>query len=165
MAGEWARPRRCGALRSGLLRSRRGTEAAPSCRAGPSLTRRPVGRGPPARHPGVGPCAPAAGLGRPRHGGGEGSSLCSEPVWPHPLLGAPKGQETVVVACLIPSSVSPGGEHQTLDKGVHRCCARPWDGSTTAQGWQQLAHPRRAAGSQGGGPGSPCLQSATLRFP
>ena len=62
----------------------------------PPLARRPLGRGRPGRHPPGRPWRPRRGA-RPRSAGG--APGCSSPAPPHPLLAAPKGQETGV-ACL-----------------------------------------------------------------
>ena len=87
----------------------------------PPLARPPLGRGRPARHPRAGPW-------RPRHGArppsARGAAWCSSPAPPHPLLAAPKGQETGV-ACLSWARL-PWGELRALDKGVHRYQAREW---------------------------------------
>lgn len=68
-----------------------------------------------------------------------GAPLCSQPVPPHPVLAAPKGQETGVVACLS-WALLPRGELQTLDKGVHRCWAPEWDPRRLGGGSDQRAH-------------------------
>lgn len=120
--------------------------------------------------PGALPHAPAGGprptcspsRSRPQHPRcrawpplARGAPLCSDPVPPHPLLAAPKGQETGVVACLSRARL-PRGSSRRLTRASTGAvlCARV--GSTTARGRRRSAHPPRATGAWGGGPGSPC---------
>lgn len=123
----------------------------------PFLARRPVGRGQPAHHPRAGPGAPAAGIVRPRLGG---APRCSGPAPPHPLLAAPKGQETGV-ACLSWVRL-PRGNSKLLTRAStgtrHGSGVR--DGLGAAAAGAPTAGPRHP----GDGPGGP-RSSAMLRFP
>lgn len=119
--------------------------------------------------PGALPRAPAGGPrptcspspSRPQHPrrrawppSARGAPRGSDPVPPHPLRAAPRGQETGAVACLVPGLGSLRG---APDAG-HGCPqvlgARV--GPTTARRRRRPAHPPRASGARGGGPGSPC---------
>lgn len=109
-----------------------GTGALPPA----ALLRAPVGGPRPAWPPSQG--RPRCPLRRARPPLARGASRCRGPAPPHPLLAAPKGQETGVV-CLSWARL-PRGELQALDKGVHRCRAREWSPRRPGGGGGRRAH-------------------------